>query len=414
MKYVHLLFFIFLPVFLWSQSVIEVCPSCGVRSIRQALQQAKDFDVIQVTGGVYKEGNLVIDKKVKLIGKNHPILDGQSQNEILTIEADSVVVSGFKFINVGESYTKDFAAIRMVKSYGFRIESNRIEGAFYGIFVEKGGRGIIRNNQIEGKASLEYKSGNGIHLWYSKDMHIEGNEVYHLRDGIYFEFVKNTQIINNNSHHNIRYGLHFMFSDDNLYQNNRFESNGAGVAVMFSRRITMRGNSFIDNWGISSYGLLLKEIYDSSIEKNYFLRNTIGIHLESTTRIKYVNNTFSENGWAIRSPGGSYSNHFFKNNFLNNTFDLAYTGAMNDNIFRGNYWSQYTGYDINKDGVGDVPYRPVKLFSYIVNKSPESIILMRSLFVDIINFSEKVAPVFTPEELIDNEPLMKKINYDSH
>jgi len=47
------------------------------------------------------------------------------------------------------------------------------------------------------------------------------------------------------------------------------------------------------------------------------------------------------------------------------------------------------------------------LFSYITNRSPEAIVLLRSLFVDIINFSEKVSPVFTPDNLMDPNPLMK-------
>jgi len=83
---------------------------------------------------------------------------------------------------------------------------------------------------------------------------------------------------------------------------------------------------------------------------------------------------------------------------------------MNDNAFNDNYWSSYTGYDLDKDGVGDVPYRPVKLFSYIVNQTPETIVLLRRLFIDILNFSEKVSPVFTPDYLVDATPKMKIIN----
>jgi nitrous oxidase accessory protein len=94
---------------------------------------------------------------------------------------------------------------------------------------------------------------------------------------------------------------------------------------------------------------------------------------------------------------------------MNNTFDLSYNSKVNDNVFNANYWSDYAGYDLNKNGIGDVPYRPVKLFSYIVNKTPETLILLRTLFVDLINFSEKVSPIFTPDNLVDETPLMKPI-----
>ena len=101
-------------------------------------------------------------------------------------------------------------------------------------------------------------------------------------------------------------------------------------------------------------------------------------------------------------------NVFTENNFLSNTLDLVVDSKVNNNTFNGNYWSEYTGYDLDRDGVGDVPHRPVKLFSFILSRSPEAIVLLRSLFIDLINFSEKVSPVFTPANVLDERPLMKK------
>jgi nitrous oxidase accessory protein len=240
---------------------------------------------------------------------------------------------------------------------------------------------------------------------------IEHNFVQHVRDGIYLEFSDDCLIKNNVSALNIRYGLHFMFSNDDIYQDNIFENNGAGVAVMFSKRIKMYNNIFKENWGTASYGLLLKEINDAEIIGNLFENNTIGINIEGSNRIVYKHNNFTNNGWAIKVKGACYTNAFTENNFLYNSFDIAYNSNVNDNVFDKNYWSNYTGYDLNKNGIGDIPYRPVKLFSYIVNRTPETIILLRSLFIDIIDFSEKVSPVFTPDNLLDNNPKMKKIEW---
>jgi nitrous oxidase accessory protein len=200
-----------------------------------------------------------------------------------------------------------------------------------------------------------------------------------------------------------------MFSNHDVYEGNVFENNGAGVAVMFSKFIDMYDNTFRENWGTASYGLLLKEINDAKIIGNTFEENTIGISVEGTNRIEYHKNDFIGNGWALRVRGAIYGNTFTNNNFLYNSFDLSYNSNLHDNIFDKNYWSGYTGYDLNKDGIGDVPYRPVKLFSYIVNRTPETIILLRSLFMDIIDFSEKVSPVFTPDNLLDPNPLMKRV-----
>ena len=200
-----------------------------------------------------------------------------------------------------------------------------------------------------------------------------------------------------------------MFSNDDLYQDNTFENNGAGVAVMFSKKIKMYNNTFKKNWGSASFGMLLKEINDSEIIGNTFEENTVGISIEGSNRIDYKQNDFVNNGWALKVRGACYGNVFAANNFLYNSFDVSYNSKLNDNSFSGNYWSNYTGYDLDKNGIGDVPYRPVKLFSYIVNRTPETIVLLRSLFMDIIDFSEKVSPVFTPDNLRDNSPLMKKL-----
>ncbi|NHZ85388.1 MAG: nitrous oxide reductase family maturation protein NosD, partial [Planctomycetia bacterium] len=222
-------------------------------------------------------------------------------------------------------------------------------------------------------------------------------------------FVNNSLITDNECTNNLRYGLHFMFSNFDEYNRNIFRNNGAGVAVMFSNNIAMRNNRFVDNWGGSSYGLLLKEIYDANIEDNIFIRNSTGIRVESSTRINYQYNEFLSNGWAIKIAGGCYDNTISSNNFISNSFDFSYQSAVNNNILSGNYWSRYSGYDLDKDGVGDVPHRPVELFNYIVTRTPEATVLLRSLFLDIINLSEKVTPIFTPENVFDDSPRMKSI-----
>ncbi|NKI27042.1 nitrous oxide reductase family maturation protein NosD [Arenibacter sp. 6A1] len=390
-------------------NTITVCASCEVNSIKEGVRIAADFDTLLIKKGTYKEFNIRIDKPLTLLGENNPVIDGQEKGEIITIVSDNVTLDGLVIVNVGTSYTADYAAVRVVKSADFLIQNLVLEKLFFGIYLEKSNNGKIYRNKIKGDAVDEYNSGNGIQLWYSKNIVVEQNTVQQVRDGIYLEFSDNISIINNISSKNLRYGLHFMFSNDDLYEGNTFENNGAGVAVMFSKKIKMRNNTFKKNWGTASFGLLLKEINDADISGNTFEENTIGINIEGSNRINYNNNNFIKNGWAIKVRGACYTNTFMHNNFMYNSFDIAYNSNLNDNIFKENYWSNYTGYDLDKNGFGDIPYRPVKLFSYIVNRTPETIILLRSLFMDIIDFSEKVSPVFTPDDLVDSHPLMKPV-----
>ena len=407
-KYIFILFLLFWPNFTFCQQ-IEVCENCEISSIKKAVKLAKNNDTISIGKGTYYEHDIVIDKPLKIVGNNHPKIDGEKNGYIFKIQSDSVYISSLHLINVGQSYTKDFAAIYINKSNNFNIQDCVLQDVFFGILVEKSHYGSIRNNKISSIKKNEASTGNGIHMWHCSNVFVENNEVFNLRDGIYFEFVSESTVEKNYSHNNLRYGLHFMFSNNDEYHQNTFNNNGAGVAVMFSKFITMTNNKFLKNWGTASYGLLLKEIYDAEIENNTFEQNTIGINTDGSTRITYKQNNFIRNGWAVKIAGACYTNNFTQNNFMHNALDVSYNSNLNDNTFNENYWSQYTGYDLDKDGFGDVPYRPVKLFSYMVNKTPETIVLLRSLFVDIINFSEKVSPVFTPDNLMDNNPLTKPV-----
>ncbi len=391
-------------------NTINVCATCHTKTINQAISDAQPGDTLIIKSGLYKEGEIIIDKRLIILGEGQPIIDGDGKAAIFVNKVDSVVIKGIIVQNVGVSYTKDYAAIHVLRSNHFVIEGNILRDVFFGILIEKSHYGLINNNKVTSDAQSEFSSGNGVHIWHSDHMTVTNNYLANLRDGIYFEFVDDSHISNNISTDNLRYGLHFMFSNHNSYVDNQFINNGAGVAVMFSKFIEMRRNQFLRNWGTASFGLLLKEIYDAEIIDNVFEENTIGINIEGSTRINYKNNNLLRNGWAIKIAGGCYTNIFENNNFISNSFDISYNSKMNDNSFDSNYWSDYTGYDLDKDGIGDVPYRPVKLFSYIVNQTPETIVLLRSLFIDILNFSEKVSPVFTPDNLVDATPKMKQID----
>ena len=299
-----------------------------------------------------------------------------------------------------------------MKSDYCEIINNKLFDTFFAIYIENSDYAKIENNYIKGDAKQEASSGNAIHVWYSNYALVQGNTLLNHRDGIYLEFVENSQILNNHSEGNIRYGLHFMFSHHDDYLNNKFINNGSGVAVMFSDHVNMFNNLFKDNWGDAAYGLLLKDIKDSKLEGNIFQKNTIAIQADNAMRIYIFNNNFVENGWALKIMGNCMENEVVENNFVSNSFMVSTNSSYNHNLFDNNYWSEYSGYDLDKDGVGDVPYRPVSLFSYTVTNNPPTLILMRSTFIELLNAAEKVIPVITPETLFDEHPKMKLILHD--
>ena len=171
----------------------------------------------------------------------------------------------------------------------------------------------------------------------------------------------------------------------------------------------MYQNIFEDNQGSAAYGLLLKDITDGIIKDNIFARNTAGIYAEGGGRIIVEYNDFTENGWAIRLMADCTDNTFSKNNFMGNTFDIATNSFSNYSVFTGNYWDKYTGYDINKDSVGDIPYHPVRLFCYLVEQNPPAMLLLRSFLISLLEVAESIFPSVTPDTLIDNSPAMVSI-----
>ena len=216
-------------------------------SIKNAIDAASPYDTILVDEGTYIEYNIQVTKPLYIIGRNLPVIDGDHQAEIITIMSDSVLFRGFQVQNVGFSFTKDWAGIKVDNKHYAIIEDNVLLNTYFGIYLKKSNHTILRNNRLKSKAENEVNSGNGIHLWYCENVLIENNQISGHRDGIYFEFVESSEILNNVSEGNIRYGLHFMFSNHDDYIGNVFKNNGTGVAVMFSDHINMKNNHFLDN-----------------------------------------------------------------------------------------------------------------------------------------------------------------------
>ena len=408
MKRILTILFLFCFQTIFAKTII-VGRSQVITSLRKAVEIASSMDTILLHKGVYKEGNIVIKKPLFLIGVDEPVLDGENKYEILTISANGIVVKGIQFRNAGYSSTNDFASIGVIDAQNVIIENNTITHSYFAIHFANTTESIIRNNIINGTPKTEQTSGNGIHLWKCNSIVIESNDIQGHRDGIYFEFVTNSIIQENNSHNNIRYGLHFMFSNNDAYLQNTFSNNGAGVAVMYSHHVQMQRNSFENNWGPSAYGLLLKEISDADILQNKFIQNTVGILMESTNRIEIQLNAFENNGWSLRVQASCSDNNVHHNNFQGNTFDVATNGTLVLNKFYNNYWDKYEGYDLNRDLVGDIPYHPISMYSMVIEQNPNSVMLLRSFMVSLLDKAEKAIPSLTPANMVDEQPLMKPL-----
>ncbi|RAU82817.1 nitrous oxide reductase family maturation protein NosD [Pontibacter arcticus] len=414
--FIFLTFILLLTVEVAFGATLKVCKTCAYTSVKQAINKAKPGDTILIEAGNYKEYGIEINKPLTILGRNKPVIDGNNKGQIMTVTASNVTIEGLTLKNIATSYRQDDAAIRVIEQSNVRILNNIILNTYFGIYLQNSDNCVVKGNIVSGKDITglnESALGNAIHLWYCDNAVISNNKVEGHRDGIYLEFVKDSEVKNNLSRNNLRYGLHFMFSDRNVYTHNTFRKNGAGVAVMYTRDIRMAHNTFEDNWGAASYGLLLKEITNSAIYNNRFSRNTTAIYMESSSRLDIQQNDFDKNGWAIRLLSSCTEDTFKLNNFTGNSFDVSTNGNSTMNYFKHNYWDKYSGYDLDKNLVGDVPYRPVSLYAMLVERVPPSVMFMRSFMVDMLDNIEKVLPSFIPENLVDEQPMMRKIKHDN-
>lgn len=379
----------------------------------RAVQTATDGDTILIRSGKYPVENITIHKRLILLGEGFPVLDGQFKNEIITVKSNGVHIEGIQFENVPQTSMIDYAGVKVIESEYVSVRNNRFRNCYFGVYLSATNHSEVTGNDIAGTPREEQTTGNGIHAWKCDSISIHNNRVTGHRDGIYFEFVTNSAVKNNYSSRNIRYGLHFMFSHNDWYEYNTFDNNGAGVAVMYTRKVTMKHNRFINNWGASAYGLLLKDISESHMEHNLFRSNTVGIYMDGCSRSLLEKNEFSENGIALRLQANCDANTLRDNNFIRNTFNMGTSGNTTYNTISGNYWDNYEGYDLDRNGIGDVPFRPVSLFSVLIERVPQAMMIFRSFTSTLLERVEKIIPGITPDRLMDETPRMKPVKLAS-
>lgn len=387
----------------------HVGPGQAYLRLKPVLAQVQDGDTVKVHGGFYREGNLRINRRICLWGLHRPVLDGDRKYEVLSIHADGVTVRGFKVQHSSYATLDDPGGIKVYESRGVQIIDNILYDNFFGIYLQYSRQCRVENNRIVALAQAEQEIGNGIHCWKSDSLQIIGNDISGNRDGIYFEFVTHSVIWRNRSYHNIRYGLHFMFSDHDAYFTNEFRNNGAGVAVMYTKHVVMMNNFFSENWGDAAYGILLKEISDCTLSGNHFTENTTAVFMDGVNRLQIDRNQIQGNGWGLKIQANCMDNVVEKNNFMGNTFDVSTNGTLTLNNFNQNYWDKYEGYDLDRDQIGDVPYHPLSLYAVIVAYNPPAMLLFRSFMVSLLDRTEKILPSITPDGFVDAQPLTRAL-----
>ena len=378
-------------------------------SISAALVEASAGDTIWLEPGEYFE-NVVIDIPVTLTGEGRPHIRGQYRGTVVHVLAPGTVIRGLQISEAGTQLMQDMACI-LVEADDVLIEDNLIEEPLHGIYVKGGSRIQILGNRIEGRLDLiEEDRGNGIHMWNSRDNHLEGNEIFDVRDGIYFSFTDSTKVVDNHIH-GVRYGLHYMYSNHNTFEDNLFERSVAGAALMYSNNIHFLRNVFARCRGFRAYGILYQSMDDTRAEDNLVLDNSRGIFLNNVTGNALLRNDIVDNDLAIQLNGDGGDNVIARNNFINNLSELLLDVGVSEVEWEisegGNYWTGYSGYDLDGDGIGDHPHTIQNVFQVLESDYPEVRFYLFSLAAETLEMAERALPILKLGRSQDHAPSMR-------
>jgi nitrous oxidase accessory protein len=396
---------------------IVVCATCAETSLVEAIAAAAPGATIEVRGGIYP-GGLVVERPVRLIGVGEPVIDGRGDGSLVTIRGTEATLSGFTLRSTGDNLDHEDAAI-VVENGTAILTGNLIEDALFGIYLKQAPDSVVRDNVILGKNVSIARRGDGIKTWYSDRVVIENNRASDGRDIILW--YSNDGVVRNNTFDRERYGLHLMYSDGARIEGNSLSENSIGLYIMYSRDPIVIGNRIVNNHGPSGGGVGLKDVDGAVIEGNRFVNNQIAIQVDTSPRERGIENYIRGNVFAYNHAGIGFlpsvkHNTVVGNTFIDNTEHVAIIGrgqlqeitwAENG---RGNYWSDYAGYDADGDGIGDVAYRSQRLFETLVDRNPLLRFFTWTPAASAVDFAARAMPTVRPEvKLADPAPLMEPV-----
>ncbi|HBS29545.1 MAG TPA: nitrous oxide reductase family maturation protein NosD [Phycisphaerales bacterium] len=396
---------------------IERGASGPLGEIGRRLRDAAPGAVVEIPAGVYRE-HLRIDKPVRLIAVGAAIIDGGGSGDIVEITAPDVTLKGFTVRNTGIDLDKENAAIRVTAPRA-TIEANTLDDILFGIDLREAPDSRVTGNRIGGKPLDIARRGDGLRLWRCDRTLVEGNTIHSGRDAILW--YSTGVVVRDNRGHDCRYGLHLMFSDEVTIIGNEFSRNSVGIYLMYSTGIEIVGNRLLRNRGPSGYGVGLKEADRFSVRDNLIVGNRAGVYIDGSPFTEARPGEFSANTIAYNDAGfiflpSARGNEVVGNNLIDNIAQVSVSGrgSLEANRFwkgeRGNFWSDYTGYDQDHDGVGDFVHESYTLFENLMDRRPSLRLFLFSPAQQAVEFVGRALPAIRPEPLFTDEvPLMRPV-----
>ena len=392
-------------------------------NLQTVINNSVDGDIVELNEGIYT-GNFVVNKSIKLNCNTKATIDGNHQKNTVQIEAENVTIKNCNIINWGDNLTDMNAGLFVDKTAAnIRIENNYFKGDTFGMWLDSTPNATIINNKVEGNLSIRSQDrGNGIHLFNVSGALVKNNEVWHTRDGIYIDTSNNNRLVENKLH-DLRYGIHYMYSYSNQLEGNHTYNTRTGYALMQSKYLTVINNTSEND---KNYGILMNYIVHSTFSGNQIINTKQplgidgerenygaegkGLFIYNAPFNDINNNLITQSDIGIHLTAGSEGNKIYGNYFVKNRQQVKY--AANREVEwsfenKGNFWSDYQGWDRDVDGFGDEPFEPNDGIDKILWKYPAANILINSPAIQTLRWVQKEFPVLKSPGITDSYPKMK-------
>lgn len=388
---------------LWTAALgAELVVGTDAPTVQETLDLAQKGDTVVLPEGRWP-GPARVDAAITLTSRGGTLVG--TEGKTLTVAAAGARVSGLQVHGSGDDLRgPDCCLYVEPTATGAVIEDSSFTDCLFGIWLHEVRSVQVRGNHVVGRPEERPPTkGNGIHLFDSDELIVEGNTVEGARDGIYVSATNESRIAGNRVSDQ-RFGIHYMYANHNVIAGNEADHNTGGIALMQSHHLTVIDNLTRHN---ERHGILFRDTLDSTISGNRTEHNGEGMFFFSSVRNQITDNVFAHNQIGVRIWAGTVDNEVHGNSFVSNREQVFYV-ASSDQHWGSNHWSDYLGWDQDGDGTGDRPYRNDAFTAQLLHRFPAAVLLLSSPSLELLAHMQERMPALRVPTVIDDHPLVAR------
>lgn len=377
--------------------------------LQPLIDKAPAGSTLRLPPGIYA-GPVKITKPMTLDGGGQAEIRGPGKGTVVSLRGERIVLRGFRIMRSGESHDGLDAGI-LAEGEAHVIADNRIEEVLFGIHLRQVRNAHVHHNQVIGFERESGMRGDALRVWNGTGNRIEGNRFLRARDLTFINAPDNLFV--DNHFEDGRYGMQIIFSPRLRVERNHLTHLGTGIVVLYSPAVELRGNHVAHALTGGGAGIVFKDSDTGIVEGNTILHCTVGLKVDAPPEpvgvLTVRDNLFAHNLTGLFFYGEAGGHRFIGNRFEKNLTTVAISGlgTGSANVWQGNHWDDYQGFDRNHDGIGDTPHEVWLHADRIWIETPMATFFRNAPSLELLDFLERLAPFSAPYRVLqDKSPRM--------